>query len=158
MSELYFATLDVFTDTRFKGNPLAIVQIPSNLTLEQTRKQAIASEFNLSETVFLHHGNDEPLENPRIDILTSNAEIPFAGHPTIGTIYYLCADHGGLSDSVDRFTLHTKAGPVAASFDHAKRSATADIPHNVRLHQSSVHWKYILELQPSLLPGQVDEE
>lgn len=158
MSELNFATLDVFTDTRFKGNPLAIVQIPSNLTLGQIRKQAIASEFNLSETVFLHHGNGESLKNTRIDIFTTSAEIPFAGHPTIGTICYLCADRGPPPDFVDRFTLHTKAGPVAASFDHATRSATADIPHNVKLHQSSVHWKYILELQPSLLQGQVGEE
>lgn len=157
MSKLIFATLDVFTDTRFKGNPLAIIQIPSNLTLEQNRKQAIASEFNLSETVFLHHANDESLEDSRIDIFTTSAEIPFAGHPTIGTIYYLCADRRPPSDFVDRFTLHTKAGPVAALFDHRTRSATADIPHNFKLHQASVHWKHILELQPSLLQGQTDE-
>lgn len=159
MRKLSFATLDVFTDTRFKGNPLAIVQIPNNLKLEQNRKQAIASEFNLSETVFLHHEeNDERLENIRIDIFTTSAEIPFAGHPTIGTICHLCADRRPPSDFVDRFTLHTKAGPVAASFDHGTRSATADIPHNVKLHQASVHWKYILELQPSLLQGQAGEE
>lgn len=158
MSNLSFATLDVFTDTRFQGNPLAIVQIPSNLTLEQNCKQAIASEFNLSETVFLHHENGESLNNTRIDIFTTSAEIPFAGHPTIGTIYYLCAKRGTPSDFVDRFSLHTKAGPVAASFDHATRSATADIPHNVKLHQASVHWEYILKLQPSLLQGQAAEE
>lgn len=158
MSEPNFVTLDVFTDTRFKGNPLAIVQIPSNLTLEQIRKQAIASEFNLSETVFIHYGNDGSLQNTRIEIFTTSAEIPFAGHPTIGTICYLCADRGPPSGLVDRFTLHTKAGPVAASFDHVTRSATADIPHNFKLHQSSVHWKYILELQPSLLQCQEGEE
>lgn len=58
---------------------------------------------------------------------------------------------------MDRFTLHTKAGPVAASFDHGTRSATADIPHNFKLHQASVHWKYIVELQPSLLQDQIGE-
>lgn len=157
MSKLNFATLDVFTDTRFKGNPLAIVQIPSHLTLEQSRKQAIASEFNLSETVFLRHGNDESSKKIEIDIFTTSAEVPFAGHPTIGTICYLCADREPPSDLVDRFTLHTKAGPVAASFDHGSRSATADIPHNVKLHQASVHWKYIVELQPTLLQGQTGE-
>lgn len=72
MSQLSFATLDIFTDTRFKGNPFAIVQIPSNLRLEQDRKQAIASEFNLSETVFLHHGNDE---SSKTSGLTSSLQV-----------------------------------------------------------------------------------
>lgn len=71
------------------GNPLAIVQIQSHLTLEQTRKQALASEFNLSETVFLRHGNDESSKKVEIDIFTTGAEVPFAGHPTIGTSYLL---------------------------------------------------------------------
>jgi len=56
--ELPFATLDVFTTKKFEGNPLAIVRIPASLRgqLTQSTKQKIASEFNLSETVFLHDG------------------------------------------------------------------------------------------------------
>ncbi|KAJ0357888.1 hypothetical protein COL922a_014638, partial [Colletotrichum nupharicola] len=51
---LTFTTLDVFTETRFKGNPLAVVTIPPGMVLTQAQKQAIAREFNLSETTFVH--------------------------------------------------------------------------------------------------------
>ena len=75
---LRFATLDVFTDTRFKGNPLALVHVPSGSTITQAQKQAIAFEFNLSETVFLHEDTESP-DGRRLDIFIPTAEIPFAG-------------------------------------------------------------------------------
>lgn len=67
--DLEFVTLDVFTQTPFLGNPLAIVQVPKTLTLQQHLKQKIACEFNLSETVFLYEGEDSTLER-RIEIYT----------------------------------------------------------------------------------------
>lgn len=82
-----FTTVDVFTDTRYEGNPLAIVQIPKGSSITQEQKLKIAKEFNLSETIFLHE-DDGDKEGRRADIFTSVAEIPFAVEPyhTVGKI------------------------------------------------------------------------
>lgn len=102
---LPFTTIDVFTQTPFKGNPLAVVTIPFGLTLTQTQKQAIAKEFNLSETVFVHDAVEpSATDERRFDIFTPQAELPFAGHPTIGTAVFLYPK--GVR------TLIAKAGPI----------------------------------------------
>jgi PhzF family phenazine biosynthesis protein len=82
--KLDFAIVDVFTDKRYKGNPLAVVRVPASSNLTQEQKQNIAREFNLSETTFLHEpaGNESGVWT--VDIFTINEELPFAGHPTIG--------------------------------------------------------------------------
>jgi trans-2,3-dihydro-3-hydroxyanthranilate isomerase len=77
-----FYTLDVFTQERFAGNPLAVVGDADDL--DDARMQAIAREFNLSETVFLQSPRD-PVNTARARIFTPKRELPFAGHPTIGT-------------------------------------------------------------------------
>ena len=77
-----FHTLDVFTDTRLAGNPLAVVLDSEGL--DASRMQAIAREFNLSETVFALEPHD-PVNTLRARIFTPVAELGFAGHPTIGT-------------------------------------------------------------------------
>ena len=80
--QLVFHTLDVFTEQRFGGNPLAVVLDADGLNTE--RMQLIAGEFNLSETVFVQR----PVSlahSARIRIFTPAAEVPFAGHPTVGT-------------------------------------------------------------------------
>lgn len=81
-----FCTLDVFTDTQFGGNPLAV--LPDAKGLDGDRMQRIAREFNLSETTFVL-----PPENPantaKVRIFTPGAELPFAGHPTVGTAIVL---------------------------------------------------------------------
>jgi PhzF family phenazine biosynthesis protein len=82
-TRLSYVTLDVFTQTSYAGNPLAIVKVPSNQSLTQEQKQLIAREFNFSETVILHENEAASYEHT-IDIFMTNAEIPFAGHPTIG--------------------------------------------------------------------------
>ncbi len=74
--------LDVFTDTPLAGNPLAVVLDSSGL--DPTRMQKIAAEFNLSETVFVQEPND-PVNTARLRIFTPVRELPFAGHPTVGT-------------------------------------------------------------------------
>ncbi len=73
--------LDVFTDTPFAGNPLAVVVDAEGL--DAPRMQAIAREFNLSETVFLLEPRN-PVNTARARIFTPVAELPFAGHPTVG--------------------------------------------------------------------------
>ncbi len=81
-----FWTVDVFTDRAFGGNPLAVIPYANGLTTEEM--QQIAREFNLSETAFVL-----PPENPghtyRVRIFTPATELPFAGHPTIGTAFVL---------------------------------------------------------------------
>ncbi len=79
---LPFHTLDVFTDQRYGGNPLAVVQGADALTADQM--QVIAREINLSETVFVLKA-DNPAHSARIRIFTPAKELPFAGHPTVGT-------------------------------------------------------------------------
>ncbi len=77
-----FHTLDVFTDTPLAGNPLAVVH--DSAGLDTAAMQAIAQEFNLSETVFVLPP-DDPVNTARIRIFTPANELPFAGHPTVGT-------------------------------------------------------------------------
>lgn len=89
---LKFHTLDVFTDKRFGGNPLAVVL--SADSLDSQRMQAVAREFNLSETVFVLKPAN-PMHTARIRIFTPAAEIPFAGHPTVGTAILLGAERIG---------------------------------------------------------------
>ncbi|KAJ0417352.1 Diaminopimelate epimerase-like protein [Aspergillus carlsbadensis] len=133
---LPFTTLDVFTETRFHGNPLAVVTIPPGIVLTQAQKQAIAREFNLSETTFVHDldveasaPTDKDKDTRRFDIFTPYAEIPFAGHPTIGT--------AALLYSTGVRTLLAKAGPI--SIERVRDgSLRAAIPHNTRLHEKRV--------------------
>jgi trans-2,3-dihydro-3-hydroxyanthranilate isomerase len=77
-----FHTLDVFTDTPLAGNPLAVVHDSEGL--DTAAMQAIAQEFNLSETVFVLPPHDS-VNTARIRIFTPANELPFAGHPTVGT-------------------------------------------------------------------------
>ena len=83
--ELDYYIVDVFTKTAFEGNPLAVVMDTANLTTE--RMQAIAREFNLSETTFVERRPTqvEQREGVRVRIFTTQEELNFAGHPTLGT-------------------------------------------------------------------------
>lgn len=81
-----FHTLDVFTETRFAGNPLAVVLGADDLTAVQM--QAIAREFNLSETVFVM-APENPAHSAKVRLFTPMGELPFAGHPTVGTAILL---------------------------------------------------------------------
>jgi trans-2,3-dihydro-3-hydroxyanthranilate isomerase len=81
-----FATLDVFTDRRFAGNPLAVVLEAEGLGADAM--QAIAREFSHPETVFVFAPAD-PAHRARLRIFTPSRELPFAGHPTVGTAVLL---------------------------------------------------------------------
>ena len=76
-----FQTLDVFTETALAGNPLAVVLDADGL--DDARMQAIAAEFNLSETVFVFEPRNA-VNTARVRIFTPKRELPFAGHPTVG--------------------------------------------------------------------------
>lgn len=85
--DLAFLTLDVFTDRTFGGNPLGV--FPDAAHLPSALMQRIAREMNLSETVFL--GPPESGGHARVRIFTPGVEVPFAGHPTVGTAIHLAS-------------------------------------------------------------------
>jgi len=82
-----FKQVDVFTAVPFKGNPLAVVFDADDL--DDAQMQAIARWTNLSETTFLVKPT-EPAADYRVRIFTTHGELPFAGHPTLGTAHALC--------------------------------------------------------------------
>lgn len=86
--KLPFHTYDVFTNRAFGGNPLAIVEEADGLSDQQM--QTIAREFNLSETIFVRKPKD-PANTASVRIFFPTAEIPFAGHPTVGCAIHLAA-------------------------------------------------------------------
>lgn len=107
-----YAVLDVFTDTALSGNPLAIVRDAEGL--DDAAMQAIAREFNLSETVFVLPP-DNPPHTAKVRIFTPGRELPFAGHPTVGTAIHLGTERFNKeqADDVDvMVVLEEKVGPV----------------------------------------------
>jgi trans-2,3-dihydro-3-hydroxyanthranilate isomerase len=108
---LQFETVDVFTATQFAGNPLAVVLDAGELSTGQM--QAIAAEFNLAETTFICPPKDAA-HTAEVRIFTPRSEMPFAGHPNVGTAFVLA--RGGVchgrSVSGDRVVFEEKAGLV----------------------------------------------
>jgi len=84
--ERSFVTVDVFTDCRFGGNPLAVVLDAQGLGTEEM--QSIAAEFNLAESTFVLPPKDAR-HTAAVRIFTPRAELPFAGHPNVGTAFVL---------------------------------------------------------------------
>jgi trans-2,3-dihydro-3-hydroxyanthranilate isomerase len=116
MTQLRFHTLDVFTDRPYSGNPLAVVLEADGLTDEQM--QTVAREFNLSETVFVQHGNASK-SLARLRIFTPARELPFAGHPTIGTACLLADLLLAQASNEIEFVLEENVGPVPVTVRRA---------------------------------------
>ena len=103
-----FVTLDVFTDQALAGNPLAVVLEAEGL--DTAAMQAIAREFNLSETVFVLPPTDAR-QRARLRIFTPAQELPFAGHPTVGTAILLALEDPARGDA-RAFGLEERIGIV----------------------------------------------
>lgn len=119
-----FVTLDVFTDVPFGGNPLAI--FPEADDIAEADMQTIAAELNLSETVFV---TDAEGPTPRLRIFTPRAELPFAGHPTVGTALFLAGMRPGAGES--GLLMETRSGPVRATIrthDDGSKEALITVP------------------------------
>jgi trans-2,3-dihydro-3-hydroxyanthranilate isomerase len=110
-----FIQVDVFTQTPLAGNPLAI--FPDGRGLSDEEMQALAREMNLSETTFIlpRDPGIEAREGKKVRIFTVEEELPFAGHPTLGTALYLYASESN-SEKAARITLGLKAGKIPVSF------------------------------------------
>jgi trans-2,3-dihydro-3-hydroxyanthranilate isomerase len=106
-----FATLDVFTDRPFVGNPLAVVLDGEGI--EPSTMQSIAREFNHPETVFVLPPADAA-HRARVRIFTPGRELPFAGHPTVGTAVLLGKIDGG---GARRIVLEEGIGPVHCTIE-----------------------------------------
>jgi trans-2,3-dihydro-3-hydroxyanthranilate isomerase len=119
-----FATVDVFTDRRFGGNPLAVVTDARGLTGEQM--QAIAAEFNLAETTFVLPP-EKPAHTAKVRIFTPKAEMPFAGHPNVGTAFVLASAGECLGRKVagGRLVFEEKAGLVPLDIVRDKGAVVA---------------------------------
>jgi trans-2,3-dihydro-3-hydroxyanthranilate isomerase len=113
--KLNFVTVDVFTATRFAGNPLGVVLNAEGLSGGQM--QAIAAEFNLAETTFVLPPKD-PANTAEVRIFTPRYEMPFAGHPNVGTAFALsrAGTSYGRAIGSDGVIFEEKAGLVPISF------------------------------------------
>lgn len=153
-NQLSFTTVDVFTQTRFLGNPLAIVQIPRNKDVSTQQMQAIAREFNLSETIFISEAKTagDGTTEWRVRIFLVNREIPFAGHPTIGAS---CFALGTLAKGTKNGRLICGAGPI--DIQYADGVAEASIPHNFHRHtENEVSAEDVYRLHPALKKGDAE--
>ena len=101
---MQFTICDVFTDRPLEGNQLAVFD--DGAAVSDSLQQRLAREINFSETVFVYPP-DDPENTARIRIYVPTAEIPFAGHPVIGTAVVLAGQRG-----LNRLVLETGAGPV----------------------------------------------
>lgn len=107
MKSQKFYLVDVFAEKKFGGNQLAVIKVSGELTTEEM--QIIAFEFNFSETTFIvSEDNNNYLYDVRI--FTPREEIPFAGHPTLGTVFIIQQEI--LKKKVDKISLKLKAGII----------------------------------------------
>ena len=144
---LSFATVDVFTITPFKGNQLAVIQLPVGYYPTSETRQAIAREFNFSETAFVYPSSNNVENERRLSIFSLSGELPFAGHPVIGAICHICQN---LDPEAEKITLQCLAGPITARYNRIEEIAEVDVPHNVRIHKMPVNGRAVLKSQSYL--------
>jgi trans-2,3-dihydro-3-hydroxyanthranilate isomerase len=115
-----YVTVDVFTDRMFGGNPVAVVLDADGLLASQM--QEVAVEFNYSETTFVLPAS-QPNHAARVRIFTPSGEVPFAGHPNVGTAFALAALMGERGEAIpDQFVFEEEAGLVPVSLIRENRS------------------------------------
>ncbi len=118
--EYEFVTVDVFTDRRFGGNPLAV--FPDAQGITDADMLALAGEFNLSEITFVLPPTD-PTHTARVRIFGPRAELPFAGHPNIGTALVIAGRRG-----LDRVMFEEWAGLVRIEVTDGRATLVAPRP------------------------------
>lgn len=114
----HYRLLNVFAESKFGGNPLCVFENAEGL--DDGQMQAIALQFNLSETVFLIRSS---IAQAKMRIFTPNMELPFAGHPTLGAAQLVAEGTNGLQE----FTLECGAGIVQVRYDTNRWSLVAPI-------------------------------
>jgi trans-2,3-dihydro-3-hydroxyanthranilate isomerase len=124
MKKLRFRIVNVFVESdaaTFGGNPLAVFE--DGRGLDEAAMQAIASQFNLSETTFIFPRQDL---DPEVRIFTPRYELPFAGHPTVGTSFVIAAMREAAGQICDRLQLKMKAGDIDVVRENGMWTFTAN--------------------------------
>ncbi len=148
-----FHTLDVFTARRFGGNPLAVVPDAASLTPEQM--QCIATEFNLSETAFVLPPRAGGTH--RVRIFTPVRELPFAGHPTVGTALLLNELGRASPGPAKQFVFEEGVGPVVVEVRCDQEACFAEFQaaQPVEVRPSALEVEELAALV-SLTPSDID--
>jgi trans-2,3-dihydro-3-hydroxyanthranilate isomerase len=143
---------DVFTNTRFGGNQLAV--LPEAVGLSDRQMQQVAREFNFSETTFVLP--PERGQTRRVRIFTPTTEIPFAGHPNVGTAFVL-ATTGGLGSMEEPMTVtfEEKAGPVPVAIRRRDGTLWCELSAPERLSLTKTVSAESLASAVSLAPSDV---
>ncbi len=143
---------DVFTNTRFGGNQLAV--LPEAVGLSDRQMQQVAREFNFSETTFVLP--PERGQTRRVRIFTPTNEIPFAGHPNVGTAFVL-ATTGGLGSMEEPMTVtfEEKAGPVPVAIRRRDGTLWCELSAPERLSLTQTVSAESLASAVSLAPSDV---
>ncbi|MFD2610898.1 PhzF family phenazine biosynthesis protein [Paenibacillus gansuensis] len=156
MTTLIFYIVDVFAERKYEGNQLAVFRGGAELTTEQMQK--IAKEMNYSETTFIL--SEEPVNGGYdVRIFTPEKELPFAGHPTLGTAYVLRREIAG-PDS-ENIVLNLKAGQIPVTAPPQDNPAQPGEPEMLWMQQNSpefgtlLEWD-LLERLLGLQPGDAD--
>jgi trans-2,3-dihydro-3-hydroxyanthranilate isomerase len=150
MRQLHYRRLDVFTNEQFGGNPLAVFL--NGAGLQTSEMQKIARELNLSESVFVSPVSARANEW-RLRIFTPSVELPFAGHPTIGTAIALVLEGYLGTGSRCRLVLHEPVGPIQVCVHRTESTANATffvlkLPEFGQENLASAHFAAILGLSP----------
>jgi trans-2,3-dihydro-3-hydroxyanthranilate isomerase len=136
MTHVAYEVVDVFTTTRFGGNPLAV--IPDAHSLDDALMQRIAAEFGYSETTFVLPPADSQ-HTARVRIFTPRAEVPFAGHPNVGTAFVLARRDAIFGRKVgEQMRFEERAGVVGVTIlrgDGAVRGAAITAPRALEVGQ-----------------------
>ena len=145
MSHYHFRLVNVFAESTFGGNPLCVFEDARGL--DDVQMQALALQFNLSETTFLLPSSRA---TARVRIFTPTFEMAFAGHPTLGSAH-IVRELAGVGDQV---TLQMKAGIISVNAKNDRWTLTAGTPQyrDVELSQSAIAVMLGLD-QDDILPG-----
>ncbi|MBO9697400.1 MAG: PhzF family phenazine biosynthesis protein [Sphingopyxis sp.] len=133
MALLPFSTVDVFTRSRFGGNPLAV--ITGGEALSDATMQAVAAEFNLSETTFVLPPAD-PAHTARVRIFNRTEEMAFAGHPMVGTAFVLAAADPGLGTATFEIPAGIAEIAIVRNAEGAPVGATVAAPQPLSLGET----------------------
>ncbi len=144
MPTIRYRLVNVFAETPFGGNPLAVIEDGSDLT--DAEMQLVARQFNLSETTFILPSDRAAA---RIRIFTPTYEMPFAGHPTLGSAHVIST----LVDAGDRFALEMEAGVIPVHLDGGRWHLAANRPTHRPMDASPAELAAMLGLPPEAMAG-----
>jgi trans-2,3-dihydro-3-hydroxyanthranilate isomerase len=138
MEKLTFYIVDVFAEEKYTGNQLAVVRNAEGLSDDEM--QSITKEMNYSETTFIL-SDDQRNDGYDVRIFTPAQEVPFAGHPTLGTAYII--QQKIIKESLEKIILNLKVGPIPVTFNYTGKEKNV-----LRMKQIEPTFGQIIEPEP----------